>query len=95
MANTLINERIIAKEALMQLENSLVAAKHVHREYKSEFTGGQGATVSIRKPVKFVTTDGATRSNQDVQEKSTSITIDQRKHVSWNFSSRQKSGSRR
>lgn len=86
MANTLITPTVIAKEALMQLENSLVMAKHVHRDYKKEFTGGQGDSVSIRKPVKFVTTDGATRSNQDVQEKSTSITIDQRKHVSWNFS---------
>jgi len=86
MANTLITPSLIAKEALMQLENNLVMANNVHREYKKEFTGGQGSTVSIRKPVKFVTTDGATRSNQDVEEKTTSITIDQRKHVSWKFS---------
>lgn len=86
MANTLVTPSLIAKEALMQLENSLVMGNNVHREYKKEFTGGQGDTVSIRKPVKFVTTDGATRSNQDVEEKTTSITIDQRKHVSWNFS---------
>lgn len=70
----------------MQLENNLVAANRVHREYKKEFTGGQGATVSIRKPVKFYTANGATRVNQDVEEKTTSITIDQRKHVSWKFS---------
>ena len=86
MANTLITPSLIAKEALMQLENNLVMANNVHREYKEEFTGGQGDTVSIRRPVKFVTSDGATRSNQDVEEKSTAITIDQRKHVSWNFS---------
>ncbi|MGB1215821.1 MAG: P22 phage major capsid protein family protein [Pikeienuella sp.] len=86
MANTLITPSIIAKEALMQLENNLVMANQVHREYKKEFTGGQGDTVSIRKPVKFYTADGSTRVNQDVEEKSTSITIDQRKHVSWKFS---------
>lgn len=86
MANTLITPSIIAKEALMQLENNLVMANRVHREYKKEFTGGQGDTVSIRKPVKFYTADGATRVNQDVEEKSTSITVDQRKHVSWKFS---------
>lgn len=86
MANTIITPSIIAKESLMQLENSLVMGNQVHREYKKEFTGGQGDTVSIRKPVKFYTADGATRVNQDVEEKSTSITIDQRKHVSWNFS---------
>lgn len=85
MANALITPTMIAKEALMQLENNLVLSNQVHREYKKEFTGGQGATVSIRKPVKFYTADGATRVNQDVEEKSTSITIDQRKHVSWKF----------
>lgn len=86
MANTLITPSLIAKEALMQLENNLVAANCVHREYKKEFTGGQGSSVSIRKPVKFYTADGATRVNQDVEEKTTSVTIDQRKHVSWKFS---------
>lgn len=85
MPNTLITPDLIAKEALMQLENNLVAANCVHREYKKEFTGGQGDTVSIRKPVKFYTADGATRVNQDVEEKTTSITINQRKHVSWKF----------
>ncbi|MGB0855381.1 MAG: P22 phage major capsid protein family protein, partial [Pikeienuella sp.] len=83
MANALITPSLIAKEALMQLENNMVAANCVHREYKKEFTGGQGSSVSIRRPVKFYTADGATRVNQDVEEKSTSITIDQRKHVSW------------
>lgn len=86
MANSLITPSLIAKEALMQLENNLVMANQVHREYKKEFTGGQGSSVSIRKPVKFYTADGATRVNQDVEEKTTSVTIDQRKHVSWKFS---------
>jgi hypothetical protein len=86
VANTIITPSVIAKEALMQLENNLVLSNQVHREYKKEFTGGVGDTVSIRKPVKFYTADGATRVNQDVEEKSTSIKIDQRKHVSWKFS---------
>jgi len=86
MANSLITPSLIAKEALMQLENNLVAANCVHREYRKEFTGGQGSSVSIRKPVKFYTADGASRVNQDVEEKSTTITVDQRKHVSWKFS---------
>lgn len=85
MPQTIVTPDMIAKEALMQLENNLVAANRVHREYKKEFTGGQGASVSIRKPVKFYTADGATRVNQDVEEKTTTITVDQRKHVSWKF----------
>jgi hypothetical protein len=85
MPNTVVTPSMIAKEALMQLENNLVLSNQVHREYKKDFEGGQGSTVSIRKPVKFFTSDGATRVNQDVEEKTTNIVVDQRKHVSWNF----------
>jgi hypothetical protein len=76
---------MIAKEALMQLKNNLVMANKVHREYKKEFTGGQGSSVSIRRPVKFNVTNGATAVIQDTEEKTTNITIDQRKHVAWDF----------
>lgn len=85
MANNIITPTAIAKEALMQLENNLVMGESVHREYKKEFVK-KGASVNIRRPVKFYTADGATRVNQDVEERNTSITIDQRKHVSWGFS---------
>jgi hypothetical protein len=86
MANSLITPSIIAKEALVQLENNLVMSNNVHREYKKEFVK-VGDTVSIRKPVKFYAADGATRVNQDVEEANTSITVDARKHVSWGFNS--------
>lgn len=85
MANSLITPTVIAKEALRQLENNLVFGNNVHREYKEEFVK-VGGTVNIRKPVKFTTTDGATASLQDVEEANTSITVDQRKHVAWKFS---------
>lgn len=85
MANALITPSVIAKEALAQLENNLVMGNSVHREYKKEFVK-VGTSVSIRKPVKFYTADGAVRINQDVEEANTSIAIDQRKHVSWKFS---------
>lgn len=86
MANSLITPAIIAKESLFQLENNCIMGHKVHREYKKEFVK-VGDSVSIRKPVKFVAEDGATRVNQDVGESSTSIVINNRKHVSWNFSS--------
>lgn len=87
MANSILTPSVIAKEALMQLENNLVFANNVHREYKKEFVK-VGDTVSIRRPVKFTTSDGATVSSlQDVTEGNTSITINQRKHVAWGFSS--------
>lgn len=68
----------------MQLENNLVMGNNVHREYKKEFVK-IGDTVNVRRPVKFDVTDGAVRTNQDVQEANTNIVINQRKHVSWNF----------
>lgn len=85
MANTIITPDIIAKEALMQLENNVVMGKLVHRQYKDEFTK-VGSTVSVRKPVKFVASDGSARVNQDVEEAETPFTVDKRKHVSWKFS---------
>lgn len=87
MANALITPSIIAKEALVQLENNLGMANNVHREYKKEFVK-VGDSVSIRKPVKFYVADGKTRVNQDVEEANTSITVDKQKHISWGFSSK-------
>ena len=84
MANALITPTVIAKEALMQLENNLVMGNNVHREYKKEFVK-VGDTVSIRKPVKFVVKDGATLQKQDVEEANTTIEVDSRKHVGWGF----------
>jgi hypothetical protein len=75
----------IAKEALFQLENNCVLGANVHRQYKKEFVK-IGDSVTIRRPVKFLASDGATRVTQDVTELSTSITINKRKHVSWKFS---------
>ena len=85
MTQQILTPSIIAKEALFQLENNLVMGNLVHRDYRKEFVK-VGESISIRRPVKFLVTDGATRTNQDVEEASTSITIDKRKHVSWNFS---------
>lgn len=84
MTQVLITPSIIAKEALMQLENALVFGKHVYKEYKKEFVK-VGATVNIRKPVRFQAKDGATLVLQDVQEAETPITISKRKHVGWQF----------
>ena len=89
MPATLVTPSMIAKEALMQLENNCVLANRVHREYRKEFTGGQGSTVSIRRPVKFNVSNGATAVVQDTEEKTTNIVVDQRRHVAWDFTTEQ------
>ena len=85
MSNTLITPSIIAKEALVSFENEMCMGGLVHRDFKKEFVK-IGSKVSVRKPVKFVASDGNTRVNQNVSESMTEITINKRKHVSWTFS---------
>ena len=84
MAQELITSSMIAKEALMQLKNNLVFGNLVHREYKKEFVK-VGDSVAIRRPVKFLSTDGSTLVKQDVEEGSVNIVISGRKHVGWEF----------
>lgn len=85
MANSLLTPTVIAKEGLMQLRNNLVMGALVHREYREEFRK-VGDTIQIRRPVKFVRTSGASRTNQDVSEGYIPMQINNRHHVSWKFS---------
>ena len=85
-SNTLLNPTVIAKEALMQLTNSMAMARHVHTAYKNEFVK-VGGTINIRKPNKFRATKTQARSNTTIVEPSTSITVATQAHVSWAFSS--------
>lgn len=85
-SNTLLTPTIIAKEALMQLTNSMAMGRHVHTAYKNEFVK-VGSTITIRKPNKFRATKAQARSNSDLSEPSTSITMSTQAHVSWAFSS--------
>lgn len=92
MSNSLLTPSIIAKEALMQLENTMVAANLVHRalegEYSTPVNGNRvGATVSIRKPVRYTVRDGAVAVAQDTTEGMTSITVDKQKGIDLQFSS--------
>lgn len=83
-SNTLITPTIIAKEALMQLKNNLVMGELVFRDYTKEFVK-VGSTISIRKPVKFKASTGASRVSSDVIEGTVPLAIDTQKHVSWDF----------
>jgi hypothetical protein len=92
MASTLLTPSVIAKEALMQLENNLVIGNLVHRAYESEYgqnsNGNKiGSTVTIRKPVRYTVRSGATAQVQDTTEGSTSIVVDRQRGVDLQFSS--------
>lgn len=94
MANSNLTVDVIAKEALLQLDNCLVMAKQVHRGLESEFGNAMngymaGSTVSIRRPTDFTVRDGANVSNQDVVEGTTSITVNKQKGVDFVFTSQE------
>lgn len=92
MANTTLTVDIIAKEALMILDNNLVMAKQVYRGHEEEFAKSVngyevGDTISIRRPADFTVRDGATASTQDVVEGKTSIVVNKQKGVDFKFTS--------
>jgi hypothetical protein len=94
MANTIISPSLIAKEALVHLDNELVMAKKVYRGYEDEFSKNvngytPGETISIKRPMDFTVRDGATASVQDVTEGKFSLTVDKQKGIDFSFTSKE------
>jgi hypothetical protein len=86
VTNALLNPSIISKETLLILENNLVAAGKVNRQFENQFVK-IGTALTVRKPNRFTVTTGPGLSVQNISEPSTSITISNQKHVDWQFSS--------
>jgi len=87
-AQTPLEPSVIAKEALMMLENSMVMGKTVHTQFKKEFKK-VGDQITIRKPNKFKVTESRTRATHDWTETSTTLDVATQAHVSWAFSTAQ------
>lgn len=92
MTQAVLTASIVAKEAVMILDNNLVMAKQVYRGYENEFdkriNGYKiGDTLTIRKPADFTVRNGATMAVQDVDEGSTTIVVNKRKGVDFKFTS--------
>lgn len=77
MTNTLLTTDMILNEALFHLDNELVMAKLVNRDYENQFGKPMknGETIRIRKPVRGVVRTGATMQTQDITEGRTSLTV--------------------
>ena len=94
MANTTLTASIIAKAAVLQLDNHLVMAKKVFRGYEEEFSksinGYQvGSSISVKRPMDFTVRDGAVMSVQDSTEGKFTVTVDKRKGIDFQFSSQE------
>ncbi len=94
MANAELTIDVIAKEALMTLENNLVMANLVHRGHESDFGNAMngyeaGDTIRIRRPTDFTVRDGAVAVNQDIVEGSVSLVVDKQKGIDFGFTSKE------
>ena len=89
MPNTFLTPDIIAREALIVLENNMVMANLVHRDYSSEFAQ-VGDTITVRKPAKF-NAKNFTGSiiRQDASEGSVAVKIDRHRDVSFDVTSKE------
>ena len=82
---TLLTPSIISKESLYILQNNLVMAGRVNRQFENQMGAKIGTTLTIRKPNKFTVSEGAGLAIQDISEPSTSITITNQSHVDFQF----------
>jgi hypothetical protein len=85
-SQALLTPSILTKESLVILENNLVAANRVNRKFENQFVK-IGASLTIRKPNRFTINTGAGLAVQDIAEPSVSITVNQQKHVDFQFTS--------
>ena len=83
---SLLTPSIITKETLVILENNLVAAGKVNRQFENQFVK-IGTTLTVRKPNRFTVTNGPGLQIQNIVEPSTSITISNQQHVDFQFTS--------
>ena len=78
----------ITNEALVVLENELVIANRVERQYSNEFaqTGAKvGNTVSIRRPPRYKGTYGPPLNVEDTNESSVPVVLNYQFHVDVQF----------
>jgi len=82
----LLTPSIISKESLVILQNNLVAAGKVNRQFENQFVK-IGSILTVRKPNRFLVSTGPSLQVQNISEPSTSITINNQQHVDFQFSS--------
>ena len=89
MANTFITPSIIAREALMVLENQLISPTLMSSSVASEFTGAKvGTQINVRRPTFFATDDfnmdhGTSVDIQNIKETQVPVTIEHLYDVSF------------
>lgn len=90
MANTWITPESVGKEALMILENEIIATHLFHRGHTEEFTGAKrGDTISVRGPASFVAKEFTTTTVvQNATETSVSLVLEKHFDVSFDVTAK-------
>jgi hypothetical protein len=91
MANTILTDEVIAKEALMLLENNLVFARGVNRQYEKTFEGDRkvGDTINVKVPAQYTVRTGAAVSIQDHVQSTVPVVVDKQKGIDVEFTSKE------
>jgi hypothetical protein len=88
MANNLLNISYITNEGLDVLDNMLILADKFDRSYSSEFGQKEnkiGATISIRRPPRYLGTFGPALNVEDTNETYVALTLTNQFHVDVQF----------
>jgi hypothetical protein len=87
MANALLTDQVFADTALYLAKNTLVMARLVDGQFKNQVTDFNGATISVKKPPRFVNKSDGTMNLalQDVVMGSTTLSVNQFAKTHINF----------
>ena len=88
MSNNLLTISYITNEGLLVLENNLVFADKVDRQYADEFAikGAKiGATCNVRRPPRYLGTFGPALNVEDTNETYVPVTLNYQFHVDVQF----------
>lgn len=90
MPNILLTPNIIAKAALIVLQNNMVFSGLVHRDYSSDFVK-KGDTITVRKPATFAANEhnGSSITIQDATETGVQVKMDKLVDVSFQITSKE------
>lgn len=94
MANDMKVQDIIVREAQYQLKNALVLGNLVSRQHEAEFTTDvngfkKGDTVRVKRPENFIPGEGSAISLADVEEATTTVTVDTQLNKGLSFTSKE------
>jgi hypothetical protein len=87
MANAFKNTSLVTKFAVKEFLNALQMGNMVDRQLDDQFRK-VGDTISVRRPVMFAATSGATISSaQDIEEANVTVQLTERKKVNFEITS--------